>query len=132
MCPRLLIQRAALMAAVCLAGLSPGCGSKAGNAPNIVLILTDDQGWTSVSYRADPAIPESASDYIETPQMERLARQGMQFTDGYAPNPMCSPTRHSLLFGGAALADDTEGAEAGQPGISNRALWQVACRFDAR
>jgi len=99
MCPRLLIQRAALMAAVCLAGLSPGCGSKAGNAPNIVLILTDDQGWTSVSYRADPAIPESASDYIETPQMERLARQGMQFTDGYAPNPICSPTRHSLLFG---------------------------------
>ncbi len=71
----------------------------AGKPPNIIFILTDDQGWTSVSYRSDPMIPDSKSDYIETPQMARAARQGMRFTSGYAPNAQCSPTRHSILFG---------------------------------
>lgn len=67
--------------------------------PNIILIVTDDQGWTSVSYRADPDRPDSVSDYVETPHMARMAERGMRFTDGYAPNAQCSPTRHSLLFG---------------------------------
>lgn len=67
--------------------------------PNIIFIMTDDQGWTSVSYRSDPGVPGSKSDYIETPQMARAAREGMRFTDGYAPNPICSPTRHSIIFG---------------------------------
>lgn len=79
--------------------LSAGCAADTGNPPNIILIMTDDQGWTSVSYRSDPEIPQSMSDYVETPQMERMAREGMRFTDAYAPNPICSPTRHSLLFG---------------------------------
>lgn len=68
-------------------------------SPNIILIVTDDQGWTSVSYRADPDRPDSVSDYVETPQMSRMAERGMRFTDGYSPNAQCSPTRHSLLFG---------------------------------
>mgnify|MGYP000659300426 CR=1 FL=1 len=42
------------------------------------MILTDDQGWTSVSYRADPDRPDSVSDYIETPNLEALAQEGMQ------------------------------------------------------
>jgi len=69
------------------------------NPPNFIFILTDDQGWTSVSYRSDPDLPDSKSDYLETPHMARAARMGMRFTDGYAPNPICSPTRHSILFG---------------------------------
>ena len=69
--------------------LSVGCAADTGNPPNIILIMTDDQGWTSVSYRSDPEIPQSKSDYIETPQMERMAREGMRFTDAYAPNPIC-------------------------------------------
>ena len=67
--------------------------------PNIILILTDDQGWTSVSYRSDPELPESASHYIETPRLARAAREGMRFTDAYAPSAQCSPTRHAILFG---------------------------------
>ncbi len=67
--------------------------------PNIIYILTDDQGWTSVSYRSDPNRPDSQSDYLETPHMARAARTGMRFTDAYAPNPICSPTRHAILFG---------------------------------
>ncbi len=68
-------------------------------SPNIIFILTDDQGWTSVSHRADPNIPESKSDFYETPNMDRLAKSGVMFTQGYAPNPICSPTRNSLMFG---------------------------------
>ena len=50
-------------------------------SPNIIYILTDDQGWTSVSYREDPDIPESASDYIETP------RQAANSNSTIAPTP---------------------------------------------
>jgi len=68
-------------------------------SPNIILILTDDQGWTHVSHRADPDIPESESDFYETPNMDRLAHSGIMFTQGYAPNPICSPSRNSVMFG---------------------------------
>ena len=69
------------------------------NSPNIIFILTDDQGWTHTSHRADPAILESKSDFFETPNMDRLATSGLLFTQGYAPNPICSPSRNSLMFG---------------------------------
>lgn len=68
-------------------------------SPNIIFILTDDQGWTHTSHRADPNNPESKSDYYETPNMDKLAEMGVLFTQGYAPNPICSPSRNSMLFG---------------------------------
>lgn len=70
-----------------------------GKSPNIIFILTDDHGWTHTSHRADPNIPESKSDFFETPNMDKLAQSGVMFTQGYAPNPICSPTRNSLMFG---------------------------------
>ena len=81
-----------------------GCNNRrqiveAFKVPNIIFILTDDQGWTHTSHRADPDIAESISDFYETPNMDRLAKSGILFTQGYAPNPICSPSRHSLLFG---------------------------------
>lgn len=69
------------------------------HSPNIILILTDDQGWTSVSHRSDPNIPSSKSDFYETPNIDKLAQSGVLFTQGYAPNPICSPSRNSLLLG---------------------------------
>ena len=69
------------------------------SAPNIIFILTDDQGWTHTSHRADPDLPASQSDFYETPNMDRMAEMGILFTQGYAPNPICSPTRNSLMFG---------------------------------
>lgn len=68
-------------------------------SPNIIFILTDDQGWTQTSHLADPTVPNSISDYYETPNMDRLAKSGVMFAQGYAPNPICSPTRNSLMFG---------------------------------
>ncbi len=85
--------------AVCLISGSLAGAQDKPSSPNIILILTDDQGWTSVSYRSDPALPESVSDYIETPRLAQAARQGMRFTDGYSPAAQCSPTRHAILFG---------------------------------
>ena len=59
--------------------------------PNIVFILADDLGWR------DPSCYGSA--FYETPNLDRLAREGVRFTDAYAACPVCSPTRASLLTG---------------------------------
>ena len=67
--------------------------------PNFVVILSDDQSWVGTSYLADPADPRSKSDYYHTPNMDRLARMGMRFTNGYAPAPFCCPTRKSITIG---------------------------------
>ncbi len=84
---------------ILIALVATSCGTPSATPPNIILIVTDDQGWTQISYRSDPERADSMSDYIETPHMARMAERGMRFTDGYAPNAMCSPTRHSMLFG---------------------------------
>jgi arylsulfatase A-like enzyme len=86
-----------LLLSACM-GLAPEKKEKQ-KSPNIIFILTDDQGWTHTSHRADPNIPESKSDYYETPNMDILAQSGVLFTNGYAPNPICSPSRNSLMFG---------------------------------
>jgi arylsulfatase A-like enzyme len=67
--------------------------------PNFIVILTDDQGWASTSFRMHPEIASSMCDYLETPNMARLAEQGMRFSSGYAPAPVCTPTRRSIQFG---------------------------------
>ncbi len=65
--------------------------SQAYNKPNIIFILIDDMGWTDVACYG--------SKFHETPNIDRLARQGMRFTDAYAACPVCSPTRASILAG---------------------------------
>ena len=59
--------------------------------PNILFILLDDLGWR------DLACYDST--FYETPNLDRLAREGMMFSDAYAACPVCSPTRASLLTG---------------------------------
>lgn len=65
--------------------------------PNIVLFLVDDMGWqdTSVPFWNERT---NFNDIYETPNMERLAKEGMKFTQAYA-TPVCSPTRVSLMTG---------------------------------
>ncbi len=66
---------------------------------NFILILTDDHAWSQLSFAMDPEIPEAESSYLLTPSMARLARRGMRFTSGYAPAPLCTPTRRSIFCG---------------------------------
>ena len=67
--------------------------------PNFVFVLTDDQGWSELSFAMDPEVRDAASSYLETPNMERLANQGMRFASGYSPAPLCTPTRRSIFCG---------------------------------
>ena len=75
----------------------PGCvgGSRmlggGGRKPNIVLVLVDDLGWMDTGCYG--------SRYYETPNIDRLASQGMRFTNGYAACAVCSPTRAAVLTG---------------------------------
>ncbi len=59
--------------------------------PNIVLIFADDLGWKDVGYQG--------SDFMETPNIDRLAKEGMVFTAGYAGAGNCAPSRACLLSG---------------------------------
>jgi len=65
--------------------------------PNIIFFMVDDMGWQDCSLPFDKVVSELNNKY-HTPNMERLARRGMQFTNGYA-NPVCTPTRVSLMTG---------------------------------
>jgi len=58
--------------------------------PNILLIFIDDMGW--------PAVSCLGNEHVKTPQMDRIAEEGMLFTDAYV-NPQCTPSRASLLMG---------------------------------
>ena len=65
--------------------------------PNIILFLVDDMGWqdTSVPFWTERT---PFNELYRTPNMERLAKEGMKFTQAYA-TPVCSPTRVSLMTG---------------------------------
>ena len=78
------------------------------DSPNIILILTDDQGWSQRSGLMDPENAASGSNYLHTPAMDRIADEGMRFTDGYSPAPLCTPTRRSILCGTSAARSGTE------------------------
>jgi arylsulfatase A-like enzyme len=59
--------------------------------PNIIFILADDLGYTDLACYG--------SKYYETPNIDRLAREGMRFTNGYTCGPNCQPTRAALMSG---------------------------------
>jgi len=67
--------------------------SAAQESPNIVIILADDLGYGSANcYGADVR-------HIRTPNIDRLAEEGIKFLDAYTPGSVCTPTRYALLTG---------------------------------
>lgn len=84
------------LSALAILVLSPPAS---GQQPNVLLILADDLGWVGTSVQMAPDRADSVSDYHSTPALERLAREGMRFTDAYAPHPNCSPTRLAIQTG---------------------------------
>ncbi|MDA5145766.1 sulfatase-like hydrolase/transferase [Streptomyces sp. AD681] len=84
-------------------------GSRPGKRPNFLFILGDDLGWADLSSYGAP--------HIKTPHLDRLAAQGVRFTQAYSGSATCSPTRFSLYTG--RYPGRTEGGLA-EP-IGNRA-----------
>ena len=82
-----------------LSCLALGGQAKKNMPPNIVFILADDMGWSALSECMDKNYPNSRSDYYQTPNLNRILKQGMRFSNGYASSPVSSPTRYSLQTG---------------------------------
>jgi arylsulfatase A-like enzyme len=74
------------------AGISRLQAAAAAKKPNIIYIMADDQGFGDVS----ALNPESK---IPTPNIDRIAKQGMIFSDGHSSSSVCTPTRYSVLTG---------------------------------
>src|SRR5687768_18022424 len=83
------VKLLALVAAFVI-GLSHAALARDGK-PNVVFILADDLGWTDVAC--------NGSKYYETPNIDRLAAEGLRFTSGYTCGPNCAPTRAALMTG---------------------------------
>lgn len=68
------------------------CVLSADTRPNVVLFLVDDLGWADVGFN-------NPDTFYETPNLDLWAAKSTVFTNGYAANPVCSPTRYSVMTG---------------------------------
>ena len=87
-----------ILVLACATLFGAGCRSAASDEqstperpPNIIFILADDLGWAD--------LPAYGNTFHETPNLDRLAANGMRFTDAYAAAPVCSPTRAAIQSG---------------------------------
>jgi arylsulfatase A-like enzyme len=85
------LSSGALAAAGCILSGEPAQARHNQKRPNIVFIFIDDMGWRDVGFMG--------SRYYETPNIDRLAAQGMVFTNAYSNAPNCAPARACLLSG---------------------------------
>ena len=58
---------------------------------NVIFMIADDLGWMDVGFNGNK--------FVETPNLDKLASEGMVFTNGYASGPLCSPTRAAFHTG---------------------------------
>ena len=82
--------------------------------PNIVLLFVDDWGWSDVGYR---------NSLFETPHINTLKKESLEFTRAYIPTPTCSPSRASLLTGKEAVRLQMVRHISGNPEIEKFSLW---------
>src|SRR5690606_4348354 len=71
--------------------------------PNIIFILTDDQRWDALGY--------AGNEVIQTPEMDRLASEGVYFKNAFVTTPICAASRASIFTG---LYERTHGYTFGQ------------------
>ena len=94
---------------LCASLLAGTAAMAAPGQPNILVILADDLGYGDVGcYNPQSKVP--------TPHLDRLARDGMRFTDAHSPSTVCTPTRYSLLTGQMAFRINYRGVFAGVGG----------------
>lgn len=78
------------MPTICIALLFAISGALAASQPNVLVVMTDDQGFGDASFQGNPV--------LKTPNLDALARSGVRFTD-FLASPTCSPSRASLMTG---------------------------------
>ena len=88
-------MRASQLLTVLLAGVVAGpvaaAGEKKATPPNIVLIISDDHGWTDYGFMGHP--------HVKTPRLDRLASESLAFPRGYVPSSLCCPSLASIITG---------------------------------
>ncbi len=80
------LSRCAVVASWVVAGMGPAAASE---RPNVIFILTDDQGWADARFAGHP--------YVRTPNLDRLAREGTWFKQFYVASTVCSPSRTAFM-----------------------------------
>src|SRR5690554_2318915 len=81
--------------------------------PNLIFILTDDQRWDALGY--------AGNEVIQTPEMDRLAREGVYFKNAFVTTPICAASRASILTG---MYERTHGYTFGQGEIKKEYIDQ--------
>ncbi len=84
-------HRAVLTGTMAVLFLVIACSEKKSRPPNIIFLLTDDQRWDAMGCMGNPD--------IETPEMDKLAGEGVKFTNAFVTTPLCAISRASILSG---------------------------------
>jgi N-acetylglucosamine-6-sulfatase len=85
------LSRLLLVLVLLVGGCARPAPSSPARQPNFVFVLVDDMRWDEMRVAGHP--------FIETPNMDRLAREGIRFTNAFATTPLCSPSRACFLTG---------------------------------
>jgi arylsulfatase A len=98
--------------------------------PNIILLLSDDQGWSGLSTPMHPEHPGASSDRIRTPNIATLGRDGLRFSQAYSAAPVCSPSRVGIQTGkNPAALHWTKAARSVTPEDGYRLIPPVSARM---
>jgi arylsulfatase A-like enzyme len=108
-----ILSRSAMTVIVAVLACTPG--ALAQDKPNIVLIMTDDLGYGDVSAYGATA--------IQTPNIDRLAKEGLRFTDAHSSAATCTPSRYALLTGEYAWRKPGTGVLPGNAALIIQPGW---------
>ena len=103
----------AIVSTILLIGYLTGCQQNSAEKPNIIFILTDDQRWDALGY--------AGNDIIQTPNMDKLAEQGLYFKNAFITTPICAASRASLFTG---LYERTHDFTFGKPKLKDGYMYQ--------
>lgn len=116
-------RRALARASAVLFSLAVGLVGRAfaASSPNVLLIIADDQAWTDYRFTGHP--------HIQTPALDRLARQSLTFTRGYVAAPLCRPSLASIITG---LFPHQHGITGNDPGLPDPDVYPMAGRANPK
>lgn len=85
------LRVSALLCCLLVPAAAAALAADGSRPPNVILVLMDDMGWRDVGFMGNQ--------FVETPNLDRLATRGLVFSQAYASAPNCAPTRASLMSG---------------------------------